>query len=312
MTKQQWAIILVFSLSDICVFCTGGSLVVQTLSQKPAQSASVLEQTPAVARITPPPSTLVLTNTQNPFQALSPTLTLLPRTTMTPPQTSTRTPTIVPIKLTIPASTPTPRLFAPALGRVFAQVSRVIDGDTIEVSIGGNLYKIRYIGIDAPETVAPNTPVQQMGKEASAANKSLVEGKTVILEKDVSETDRYGRLLRYVFVGDLFVNAELVQRGFAKVSTYPPDVKYQSLFLQMQQEARAAGRGLWSTAIASAPQPTGVSPRPGNCDPAYPDVCIASPPPDLDCKDIPYKRFRVLGPDPHRFDAQHDGIGCEK
>lgn len=124
MTKQQWAIILVLSLADICVFCTGGSLVAQTFRQKPTHSASALEQTPAVTRIILPPSTLVPTNTQNPSQALSPTLALLPLTTTTPTQTSIRTPTTVPVKLTIPASTPTPRLFAPALGRVFAQVSR--------------------------------------------------------------------------------------------------------------------------------------------------------------------------------------------
>jgi hypothetical protein len=102
-----------------------------------------------------------------------------------------------------------------------------------------------------------------MGPEATAANKALVENKTVTLEKDVSETDKYGRLLRYVYVGNIFVNAELVRQGYAQVSTYPPDVKYQSLFLQMQREARAAGRGLWGpTPRPLAPtKPPAASPR---------------------------------------------------
>ena len=136
---------------------------------------------------------------------------------------------------------------------VSAQVLRVIDGDTIEVSIDGETYKVRYIGIDTPETKHPEKPVEWMGPEAAAQNEKLVGGKTVILEKDVSETDKYGRLLRYVWVGDLMVNAELVRLGYAQVSTYPPDVKYQDLFLQLQREAREAGRGLWG---ARRPTPT--------------------------------------------------------
>ena len=193
------------------------------------------------------------------------------------------------------------------------QVVRVIDGDTIDVNIGGKTYRVRYIGVDTPETVDPSQPVQCFGREASAFNKQLVEGKTVRLEKDVSETDRYGRLLRYVFVGDLFVNAELVRQGFAQVVTYPPDVKYVDLYLQFQRKAREANRGLWG-ACNAAPTPTSPpvinQPR-GNCDPSYPDVCIPPYPPDLDCGQIPYRRFRVIGADRHRFDGDRDGIGCE-
>lgn len=132
-----------------------------------------------------------------------------------------------------------------------AQVIRVIDGDTIEVNLSGYVYTIRYIGIDTPETVHPSQPVEYMGKEASDKNKELVEGKVVRLEKDVSETDKYGRLLRYVYAGDLFVNAELVRLGYAQVSTYPPDVKYQDYFLELQREAQAAGRGLWATSTTT-------------------------------------------------------------
>ena len=132
-----------------------------------------------------------------------------------------------------------------ATPRVRAQVIRVIDGDTIEVIAGAQVYKVRYIGIDTPETKHPSKPVEPFGPEAAAKNEELVGGKIVGLEKDVSETDRYGRLLRYVYVGDLMVNAELVWLGYAQVSTYPPDVRYQGLFLQLQWEARAAERGLW-------------------------------------------------------------------
>lgn len=128
-----------------------------------------------------------------------------------------------------------------------AQVTRVVDGDTIEVSIGGTLYRVRYIGIDTPETVAPDRPVGCYGPEASAANKALVEGQTVTLERDVSDVDQYGRLLRYVYVGSTFVNAELVRQGYAHAYTYPPDVKYTPYLLSLQQEARDAHRGLWGT-----------------------------------------------------------------
>jgi len=138
--------------------------------------------------------------------------------------------------------------------RVEAQVTRVIDGDTIEASIDGKTYKVRYIGIDTPETVHPTKGVEEYGKEASAKNKELVGGEGVQLERDVSETDKYGRLLRYVYVGDLFVNAELVRLGYAQAVSYPPDVKYQDLFLELQREAREAGRGLWG-AEESAEEP---------------------------------------------------------
>lgn len=130
-------------------------------------------------------------------------------------------------------------------------VIRVIDGDTIEIE-GGQ--KVRYIGIDTPETVHPSKSVQCYGKEAAEKNKSFVEGKRVRLEKDISETDKYDRLLRYVYlpagktgVDEIFVNKVLVQEGYAFSSTYPPDLKYQDVFLTTEKEAREAGRGLWGS-----------------------------------------------------------------
>jgi micrococcal nuclease len=128
-------------------------------------------------------------------------------------------------------------------------VDRVIDGDTIEVRIGQQLYKVRYIGIDTPETVDPRRPVGYFGEQASAKNKELVLYKTVYLERDVSDTDKYGRLLRYVYLSDkTMVNLELVRLGYAKASTYPPDVKFSMLFADAEREARNNGRGLWAEA----------------------------------------------------------------
>lgn len=127
-------------------------------------------------------------------------------------------------------------------GRTKVKVIRVVDGDTIQIE-GGQT--VRYIGIDTPETVKPATPVQCFGKEASNKNKELVEGKEIEMEKDVSETDRYGRLLRYIYMGDVMVNKYLVDEGFAYSSSYPPDVKYQEIFKEAQKAAQEAKKGLW-------------------------------------------------------------------
>ena len=193
------------------------------------------------------------------------------------------------------------------------KVTRVIDGDTIEIEGGA---RVRYIGIDTPETVAPTSTIQCYGKEASNKNRELVEGKQVKLEKDVSETDRYGRLLRYVYVGDTFLNDYLVRQGFASAFSYPPDVKNQSQFTEAQTEARNNNRGLWGACSGSGlTQPKAITqpttPQSGNCDQSYPTVCIPPAPPDLDCSDISYRRFKVVAPDPHNFDGDHDGVGCE-
>jgi micrococcal nuclease len=124
------------------------------------------------------------------------------------------------------------------------KVVKVIDGDTIELENG---QKVRYIGIDTPELVHPSKPVECFAKEAQEKNKELVLGKEVWLEKDISETDKYGRLLRYVWVNDVLVNEVLVQEGYAQVSTYPPDVKYQERFLEAQRKAREENKGLWNS-----------------------------------------------------------------
>ena len=209
-----------------------------------------------------------------------------------------------------------------------AQVARVVsitDGDTIRVQFGGAEYRVRYIGMDTPET---HFGTEWMGPEAAQANADLVAGKQVVLEKDVSETDEFGRLLRYVWLHDdgawLLVNMELLREGFAQVATYPPDVKYIDPWLiDAQRQARNAGIGLWAgepgvsepgaTATPAPTTPLGITG--GNCEPSYPDICIPIGTPDLDCGDISARRFRVLwdvpNPDPHGFDGERDGIGCE-
>lgn len=127
-----------------------------------------------------------------------------------------------------------------------AKIERVIDGDTIKLDTGE---KVRYIGIDAPEM----SPVECFGKEAFARNKELLEGKEIKLEKDVSDTDKYGRLLRYVYVTkndtEIFVNDYLVRNGFANYSGYPPDIKHQKEFQEAEKEAKENKRGIWADGI---------------------------------------------------------------
>jgi micrococcal nuclease len=126
-----------------------------------------------------------------------------------------------------------------------AVVVRVIDGDTIQVRISERIEKIRYIGVNTPEVHHPAKREQPGGQEAARLNRELVQGRRVRLELDVQERDRYGRLLAYVWVGEVMVNAELLRRGYAQVMTVPPNVRYQNLFLRLQREARDSGRGLW-------------------------------------------------------------------
>jgi micrococcal nuclease len=127
-------------------------------------------------------------------------------------------------------------------------VVRVVDGDTIHVRLGERLEKVRYIGVNTPEVHHPTRGEEPGGREAHAVNRRLVEGKRVRLELDVQSRDRYGRLLAYVWSGDTMINAELVRLGYAQVMTGPPNVRHQALFLELQRDARAAGRGLWARA----------------------------------------------------------------
>ena len=333
-----------------------------------------------------------------------------------------------------PTSTPKPTpTFGPTGPTQLATVTKVVDGDTIRVSIDGVEYPVRYIGIDSPEPDTTDPLLKQLADAATAANFDLVGGREVVLERDNSETDQFDRLLRHVWLVDggapILVNAELVRRGFAEVTTYPPDEKYVAFLTTARQSAVTAALGLWAPAPTPAPTPTpvptvapvveiddsfyevvsasrttfrgvageytytafafpldratvrwNVAAAPGaacrvawriepeggsvirsavrvpagekesgsrryatpfsdatfivdstcagwtmslqgiessggggggNCDSSYPNVCIPPYPPDLDCPDIQYRRFEVRGSDPHGFDGDNDGIGCE-
>jgi len=271
---------------------------------------------------------------------LPPTPTALP--TPLPP---TGVPTLA--DTTVPTAAPdtTPLLpppFAQPADLPTARVVRVVDGDTVDVRLDGQVVRLRLIGIDTPEVVDPRRAVECFGREASAKAHELLDGQTVTLEADTTQddVDRYGRLLRYIWLPDgrLF-NQEMIGQGYAFEYTYRVPYKYQAEFKQAELDAREQQRGLWSqqtcagehgpadgaqpspvpspvAAPQPAPNPVPPPPEPtgapaSNCDPAYPDVCIPPPPPDLDCGDIPYRNVRVLPRDPHRFDRDKDGIGCE-
>jgi micrococcal nuclease len=201
-------------------------------------------------------------------------------------------------------------------------VESITDGDTLRVP-GGT--RVRLIGIDTPESTIDH---ECFGAEASIHLKDLVPAGTPIrLVYDVELLDRYDRTLAYVYrVADgLFVNLQMVELGYAAQFTVPPNVAHADEFGRAATAARDAGLGLWSacggtdTPVTPAPAPApapapppAAGPSSGNCDPAYPDLCIPVGSPDLDCKDVSARRFRVLPPDPHGFDGNdNDGLGCE-
>lgn len=194
-------------------------------------------------------------------------------------------------------------------------VTDVVDGDTIKVSSGATL---RLIGIDTPETVDPRKPVQCFGREASARAHALLDGTRVRLEYDPTQgrVDRYGRTLAYVWMSDgRLYNETIIAEGYAHEYTYAIPYRYRDALRAAERSARIAERGLWSpTTCAGDPteptSPTSSHTAASGCDPSYPDGCIPPSPPDLDCADVPFRRFTVAGADPHNFDGNRDGIGC--
>lgn len=219
-----------------------------------------------------------------------------------------------------------------------ARLVSVTDGDTINVSLNGRTEPVRLILIDTPETHDPNDPPECYGQEATDYLTWLLSlGGELYLETDATDRDRYDRLLRYAWLdfggGEVYlVNEVMVRSGYAALYTYPPDVHYVDQIREAQTFAREHGLGLWSgcttdangdtnelsgaQGIVSQPQPQVQEPvqqvQRRACDPSYPDVCIPPSPPDLDCGQILERRFTVLPPDPHRFDGDDDGIGCER
>lgn len=134
----------------------------------------------------------------------------------------------------------------PPAGTLAVRVERVVDGDTFEVAVAGRRESVRLIGVDTPETVAPGRPVEPYGPQASAFAKHWLAGRTVRLAGDAEPRDRYGRLLAYVYAGDVFVNRELVRRGVAQPLTVPPNVRHADEFRRLAARARGEGSGLWS------------------------------------------------------------------
>ena len=204
-----------------------------------------------------------------------------------------------------------------------AVVASVIDGDTITLASGA---RVRLLQIDTPEPGDGECFSRAAGREL---RRLLPTGTRVTLEADppLDVTDRYGRLLRYVHRGAINVNLQLVRRGAATVWFYDGERgRYAAQLLSAATTARQTRRGLWGACphavwnpFAAATTGPGspvasAQPRPiagGPCDPSYPTVCIPPSPPDLDCADIPHRRFAVRPPDPHRFDGEGDGVGCE-
>jgi endonuclease YncB( thermonuclease family) len=183
-----------------------------------------------------------------------------------------------------------------------AEVINVIDGDTIDVLLNGREYRVRYVGVDTPERDEPYY------QEAVDVNRNLVSRQTVILVRDVSETDQYGRLLRYIYLEDgTFVNAELMRQGVARLVTFPPDVAQQDYFLQLQQEARNAGIGLWGISDFTA-----ADNAPNGCN-----TCDSNA---YNCRDFSSQSqaqacyefcFDQVGQDIHNLDGGGDGVVCE-
>lgn len=150
-------------------------------------------------------------------------------------------------------------------GHEDAEIVRIVDGDTVIVRVTarhpgpgageaalGEEHRLRLIGIDTPESVRPGTPIECFSREASAAAASMMPvGTSVRLVKDVEETDRFERLLRYIYLGDEMVNARLVANGYAHAYTYPPNVRHSELFVRLEREARENDRGLWSPETCS-------------------------------------------------------------
>ena len=202
--------------------------------------------------------------------------------------------------------------------RAAATVAHVLDGDTISLA-GGT--RVRLVQIDAPEVGSGECYSRKAAKEL---RRLLPPGTPVALQADsaLDRVDRYGRLLRYVFRGRMNVNLALVARGAATVWFYDgARGRYARTLVWAARRARAQRRGIWGAcrvpwnpygpATASSRDGGTRDARAARCDPSYPDVCIPPPPPDLDCRDVRASGFRVVGADPHRFDGDRDGVGCE-
>jgi micrococcal nuclease len=215
------------------------------------------------------------------------------------------------------------------------KVTRVVDGDTLIARIGRRNERVRLIGIDTPEIGAC------FSQDAKRAAQRVVGGRAIRLIGDRSQTrrDRYNRLLAYVQrTNGLDLGQQLLLRGYGSVYVFSKPFARLRNYQAAEQTAKSGSLGVWgptcavqpptttSTATATTTTTTATTTTittssstttttASNCAASYPDVCIPPPPPDLDCGQISYRNFRVIynvpSPDPHRFDGDRDGIGCE-
>ncbi len=257
MSRFQAAVLVLLGLIACAVFALVGVAGLLLMGQAPASGGQAAASPPtpapvAVETVEPTHTQVAPTPT-----TLPPTATLLPSTSTPLPPTATSTQVVADTPTATapsPAQPVAPPPMPPEQNLEMAQVINVVDGDTIDVLLNGVEYRVRYILVDTPETKHPTKGVQPFGPEASEANRQMVSGQTVYLEKDVSNTDRYDRLLRYVYLPDgRLVNEELLRLGLAQVATFPPDVKYVDRFRAVQGEAQAAGVGLWGAAPDVSP-----------------------------------------------------------
>ena len=229
-------------------------------------------------------------------------------------------------------------VFGTGLQCVLGTVSNVVDGDTFDLVVGfqvgygddcavavGQQYRVRLIGVDTPEVYGGT---ECYGRQASNYAKSILDNKAVCLMRDTSCTDRYGRLLAYVWVDtdpnnpgcELFLNQELVRQGYANAKDYPPDSFFRQSLQNAECEAFRAGRGMWS-ACPGLPAPAGCEAGPPPSEPPMPpplsgDPCGPCAASDCDCSDfVTHAQAQACldahPEDPFRLDGDGDGIACE-
>jgi micrococcal nuclease len=191
-----------------------------------------------------------------------------------------------------------------------AVVDHIVDGDTLRTTSDE---RVRLLNIDTPEVDGREC---WSGEATDVLESMIPPGTEIRLAYDVERLDRYGRTLAHVYrrADGLWVNLAMVEAGAARPYVLQPNDTLYAPIEAAASAARAAGDGLWGACggpIDGVDSGTSNDRGTDGCDPSYPTVCIPSPPPDLDCADIPHRRFTVVPPDPHHFDGGGDGIGCE-
>ena len=331
---KRWGIAAGLSLLSLFVF-SGISGAIYGSAPQETSAPSVAEKEPAGQREEAKPPEATAEKAAEPTREEA---AAKPEPEPEPPRPAPRPePEPPPAPVAEPAPPPAPA--EPSYDRTVT-IARVVDGDTVEISpaIDG-ITDVRLIGVDTPETKEPGCTPQPYGAEASAYAESVLSGQQVELEFGVERTDQYDRLLAYVYTQDgAMFNEGLVSGGYAQTYPYPPDTKYAERFADAQENAQAAGLGIWSMgpdqlALLTdrgngvggegcsplAPEPVGPvqqyepPPAPVPAIPAPPSVAPVVGG-DLDCKDfesLADVQASIAAGDPHGLDADGDGSGCE-